>query len=152
MSCSSLSSGLTWKQERFCRHYVKTGNGTQSAIKAGYSPRTAYAIASENLRKPEVSSRIDEIRAMALDTEEITPQWIAKALIYELNHGETDGARIRALELLGKWRAMFTEKHEMDVVQRATDGDLVATLRGMFGDEVADSLAEKMGVEQPTEH
>lgn len=140
--------GLTWKQERFCRHYVKTGNGTQSAIKAGYSPKTAYAIASENLRKPEVADRIDQIRAMALDTEEITPQWIAKALIHELNNGENEGARIRALELLGKWRAMFTEKHE-DVTQRATDTDLVVTLRNMFGDEIADSLAEKMGV---TEH
>jgi phage terminase small subunit len=50
---------LTDKQEAFCREYVLDWNGTKAAIRAGYSEKTAYSIASENLIKPEIKSRID---------------------------------------------------------------------------------------------
>src|SRR5699024_2447796 len=36
------------------------GNAKQSAIKAGYSPKTAYSIGNENLNKPELKAYIDE--------------------------------------------------------------------------------------------
>lgn len=55
---------LTHKQEKFCQNYIITnGNGTQSAIAAGYSPNTAQVIASENLTKPLIIDRIAELRA-----------------------------------------------------------------------------------------
>jgi phage terminase small subunit len=44
---------LTLKQQKFIVEYVKSGDVTRSAIKAGYSKKTAYAIGSENLRKLE---------------------------------------------------------------------------------------------------
>jgi phage terminase small subunit len=51
---------LTYKQLAFCREYVKNGyNGTQAAIKAGYSEKCAEIIAFENLRKPNIKQRID---------------------------------------------------------------------------------------------
>ncbi|MCC0650821.1 terminase small subunit, partial [Clostridioides sp. ZZV15-6598] len=34
-------SKLTEKQKRFCDYYIKTGNATEAAIKAGYSEKTA---------------------------------------------------------------------------------------------------------------
>ena len=41
---------LTPKQKAFVREYKKNGgNGTQAAIKAGYSENTADVIATENL-------------------------------------------------------------------------------------------------------
>jgi phage terminase small subunit len=52
---------LTEKQKAFCRYYVFDWNGTQSAIKAGYSEKTAYSIASENLRKPEIQAYIKKL-------------------------------------------------------------------------------------------
>lgn len=49
--------------ELFCQEYVKNkGNGTQAAITAGYSKKTAQEIAAENLLKPIIISRIDELR------------------------------------------------------------------------------------------
>lgn len=45
---------LTDKQLRFCDAYLTNFNGTQAAITAGYSPKTARAMASENLTKPAV--------------------------------------------------------------------------------------------------
>ena len=47
------------KQERFAKEYKVDGNGTKAAIRAGYSQKTAYAVASENLRKPEVKSAVE---------------------------------------------------------------------------------------------
>ncbi len=54
---------LTPKQNRFCAEYLVDQNATQAAIRAGYSPRTAMKIGSENLRKPEVRRCIDEALA-----------------------------------------------------------------------------------------
>ena len=45
---------LTEKQKRFCDEYLIDLNATQAAIRAGYSPDTAYSIGQENLKKPEI--------------------------------------------------------------------------------------------------
>jgi phage terminase small subunit len=49
---------LTARQARFVKEYFRCLNGTQAAIAAGYSQRTARAIASENLRKPSIREEI----------------------------------------------------------------------------------------------
>ena len=47
---------MTERQKRFVDEYIllKGRNQTQAAINAGYSPKTAYSIASENMKKPEI--------------------------------------------------------------------------------------------------
>lgn len=54
---------MTKKQQRFADEWLIDLNGTQAAIRAGYSPDTAASIASENLKKPEIKKYI--ARAMA---------------------------------------------------------------------------------------
>lgn len=54
---------LTKKQKMFVEEYMIDLNATQAAIRAGYKPETAYSIGNENLRKPEVKSRIDVLMA-----------------------------------------------------------------------------------------
>lgn len=54
---------MTQKLQRFADEYLVDLNGTQAAIRAGYSPDSAYSIASENLKKPEVKKYI--AKAMA---------------------------------------------------------------------------------------
>ena len=49
---------LTAKQQRFCDEYLTDFNATQAAIRAGYSVKTAAVIATENLRKPNISEYI----------------------------------------------------------------------------------------------
>lgn len=49
---------LNPKQQRFVEEYLIDLNATQAAIRAGYSPKTATAIASENLAKPSISAAI----------------------------------------------------------------------------------------------
>ena len=49
---------LTDKQRRFVEEYLVNSNGTRAAIRAGYSPKTARAIACENLTKPAIAAEI----------------------------------------------------------------------------------------------
>ena len=55
-----MSTALTKKQKGFVRDYVKTGNGTQSALKHydTKNENVARSIASENLTKPAVAKAI----------------------------------------------------------------------------------------------
>lgn len=52
---------LTAKQRRFCEEYLIDLNATQAAIRAGYSVHTANRIASENLLKPDIQSKIEKL-------------------------------------------------------------------------------------------
>ena len=45
---------LTPKEQRFVEEYAIDLNGTQAAIRAGYSLKTARSIASETLQRPAV--------------------------------------------------------------------------------------------------
>lgn len=58
---NSKQNKLTEQQRIFCREYVKTGNGKQSAIKAGYSKKTAEITGSKLLRNPKVGQEIDRL-------------------------------------------------------------------------------------------
>lgn len=64
---------LTLKQKIFADEYIITRNATESALKAGYSKRTAHSIGNENLKKPEIKSYISE-RLAELDKETIARQ------------------------------------------------------------------------------
>lgn len=52
---------LTYKQRAFIDEYLRDFNATQAAIRAGYSPKSATIIGHENLRKPNIKSKIAEL-------------------------------------------------------------------------------------------
>ena len=54
---------MTEKQKRFVEEYLIDLNATQAAIRAGYSPDTAYSIGNENMKKPEIKARVDKAMA-----------------------------------------------------------------------------------------
>lgn len=53
---------MTARQERFCQEFAKTGNGTLSAINAGYSEKTANEQAVRLLANISVKERIRELQ------------------------------------------------------------------------------------------
>lgn len=53
---------LSLKQKRFVDLYLQLANATKAAIRAGYSPKTAYSIGSENLTKPEIIEYLQKRR------------------------------------------------------------------------------------------
>ena len=83
---------LTLKQLAFCKYYVAMdGHGTKAAIAAGYSEKSAYAIAGENLNKPEIVLKIDKYTNQKLNAAEVTFEWKIeqlKTLIHNCATGE----------------------------------------------------------------
>ena len=63
---------LTARQEIFCNEYCIDYNATRAAIKAGYSERTATSIGCENLTKPDIKSRINELQSNLSETAGIS--------------------------------------------------------------------------------
>lgn len=62
--------GLTPKQKAFVDEYLKCGNATEAAKKAGYSEQSARQMGTENLSKPSISEYIQE-RQKQIDDERI---------------------------------------------------------------------------------
>ena len=54
---------LTAKQVRFVNEYLVDGNGAAAAVRAGYSERSAKAIAAENLTKPDLQKALQTRQA-----------------------------------------------------------------------------------------
>ena len=71
---------LPEKQERFCQEYLVDLNGTQAAIRAGYSPLSANQQASDLLAKPNIRARIDELMAARSMRTEITADVVIREL------------------------------------------------------------------------
>lgn len=54
--------GLTQKQLDFCIAYVETGNGSESARRAGYSPKTCKYQGSMLLTRQNIKNKIYDLR------------------------------------------------------------------------------------------
>jgi len=55
-------SGLTDKQELFCREFIIDFNGTQAAIRAGYSKKTANEQAAQLLAKLSIQAFLQTLK------------------------------------------------------------------------------------------
>lgn len=107
---------LTAKQEAFCREYCVDFNATQAAKRAGYSEDTAYSTGWENLKKPEITNRIAELQKTHNKKIDLNREYVINNIqeIAELAKNDANfNAALKALELLGKHLAIFTEKKEI---------------------------------------
>ena len=126
-----MKSKLTPKQELFVDAYVgkAKGNATEAARIAGYkgSKHTLQSVGAENLSKPVISQAVQKRLATAKKTcsaDEVLAELTTVALApwkdfcqVEMDGGQVVGAtlllkdKLKALELLGKFHKLFTEKH-----------------------------------------
>lgn len=109
------------KELIFAEEWLKTTNATQSAIKAGYSERTAYSAGSRLLKKVDVKQYIDERLAemkenSIADTNEVM-QFLSSTMRGDIpDQFGLDPAlndRLKAAELLGKRYKLFTDRQEI---------------------------------------
>jgi phage terminase small subunit len=109
---------LTPKQKAFCDYYIQYGNGAKAAVLAGYSKKTARAIANENLTKPYIAEYI-ESRMKLKEDERIASQDEVLRTITSImrsdGEGSSDFARLKAAELMGKRYALFTDKKQVEM-------------------------------------
>ena len=110
-----MEQKLKPKQQRFVDEYCIDFNATQAAIRSGYSKKTACSIGEENLRKPLIKQAIaDKIKKKVQKTE-ITAELVLngiKEIAFSKDAKHND--RLRAMELLGKYLKLFTDKIEQE--------------------------------------
>ena len=76
-----MNAKLTPKQQRFVEEYLIDLNATAAAIRAGYSPRTARAIACENLAKPDIQGAIAKAKRERSEATKIDAEWVLRELV-----------------------------------------------------------------------
>jgi phage terminase small subunit len=129
------TASLTPKQQRFVDEYLIDLNATQAAIRAGYSEKTARSVGSENLSKPDIAAAIAERQEKRAEKSELSEAWVLDRLkenvdrsmvaipVMAFDHEKKQMVETgewtyqgqvanKALELIGKHRGMFAERHE----------------------------------------
>lgn len=109
------NTGLTDRQKRFCDEYLVSLNGTQAAIKAGYSKKTAGHQAIENLQKPTIKQYIQQKQQILQEKIEVNQEYVInglKKIALRCSQEETfdPGGANRAFELLGRTLGIFVDK------------------------------------------
>jgi phage terminase small subunit len=61
-AASQVDQSDAARAKRFCQEYMNDSNGTQAAIRAGYSAKSAHVSASRLLCRDKVKARIAELR------------------------------------------------------------------------------------------
>ncbi len=126
---------MTDKQKKFCDEYLIDCNATQAAIRAGYSPKTAYSIGNENLNKHEIKSYIDD-QLQRLHNEKVADAQEVLEYLTSVMRGEQkeqilklsgDGKqnvitidvsakdRLKAAGLLGKRHGLFKDNISLEI-------------------------------------
>lgn len=124
---------LTARQRKFCDEYLISGNATDAAIKAGYSPKTAKSIGQRLLTfvdlKQYIDAELEKLHSAKIaDAQEVLEYLTA---VMRGQHTEQvlklvgDGIqtvadidvsakeRIKAAELIGKRYALFSDKMDL---------------------------------------
>lgn len=117
-----LAQKLTKKERIFADEYVKTTNGTQSAITAGYSEKTARSKGSQLLTKINVRQYIDAVMNERSKDTIATADEVLEYLTRVVRGEEKDAFgldvsvsdRTKAAELLGKRYMLFADKVKLD--------------------------------------
>lgn len=123
------------RQKKFCDEYLIDCNATQAAIRAGYSPKTAYSIGQENLKKPELKKYIDEQLERIHNKKTADAQEVIEYLTAVMRGEHTEQVlklvgegvqtianidisakdRLKAAELIGKRYGMFKDGLNVDL-------------------------------------
>ncbi|MEI7486293.1 MAG: terminase small subunit [Chryseobacterium sp.] len=107
------------RQDLFIQEYSKTGNATQSAIRAGYSPNGARVTGHRLVTNTNIQQRIKELGYTGLDTlNEI-------AL-----HGKNEIARVSASKILiemafGKPKSQVPNNEPLKIVFNKLNSEIV---------------------------
>lgn len=75
------TSKLNEKQKLFCQEYLVDLNATQAAIRAGYKPKNANRVASENLTKLDIQNYIAELKQDRVERVQITQDEVLADLL-----------------------------------------------------------------------
>ena len=109
------ASGLTPRQARFVKEYLVDLNGTQAAIRAGYSSRTANEQAARLLANISVKAAVEAGAAtqhaqLDLTAEKVLTELLGVGYATVKSQDIRVSDKLRALELLAKHLGLCTDQ------------------------------------------
>ncbi|EJS62030.1 hypothetical protein ICU_05198 [Bacillus cereus BAG2X1-1] len=145
---------LTEKERLFCLYYVKYFNGTQAALKSGYSKDGAHVQASRLLRRERVSSYIKELKGelvenVFVEAMDVLKEYIKIAFADITNYVTFGQKEVPVMGMFGPMKdeagneitriVNYVDLHEADMV----DGSIITEVK-LGKDGVSVKLADKM--------
>lgn len=119
---------LSKKQEQFCREYIIDFNSSASAVRAGYSKKTARHQASRLLTKVNIQEYIQKLINKRSKKLEITAENVLEEIATIAFKKDEDNNKMKGLELLGKHLKLFTDKIDIaggttvNIIKKRFDG------------------------------
>jgi phage terminase small subunit len=133
---------LTSKQEAFVREYLIDLNATQAAIRAGYSEKTARQTASENMTKPYILARIEELKGERAEKLNIDAEWVLKRLV-DISDRCMQVKAVKEFDFKTK-KLVETGEYQFDSMGANKSTELIGKHLGMFREKL--DINAKMGV------
>ncbi|MBC8484999.1 MAG: terminase small subunit [Bacteroidetes bacterium] len=103
------------RKKAFIYYKARGYNNADSIIKAGYKVKnrmSAYALGFKYAQKVEIKKLIETEKVKVYEKNRVTEDYIIDLLDDIARNGKVEANRVRATELLGKTKAMFTDKLE----------------------------------------
>ena len=128
---------MTERQKKFAEYYVQSGNGAESARKAGYSQSYAEHRTDELLRNVEIQQYIKELSEKMQDERILTAKE-RQVILSDMIRNKDDiepSDRIRAIDTLNKMTGEYTLKVSASVEPSEKFADMLAQIGGEGLDE-----------------
>ena len=120
------------RQSNFLSEYLKTGNASESAIRAGYSKKTAYSIGQRLLKNVEIQKEIDRHRDNISKEAELTVSEVVKEIRALALKAESESNRLKAYDMLMKHLGGYV--NELKIIESLSDEQV---------NEVCEKIIEK---------
>jgi len=136
---------LTNKKRAFINEYISTLNATQSAIKSGYSVKTARSQGSRLLTDVDVKQAIDEGIALKCKESKLTKTSLLTKLSDIINSPDSKACDVtRAIEVASKILKLYktSEGSRLALFQRI-QSDIEGQRIDMGGEEGSSTAGEK---------
>ena len=132
---------LTPRQAQFVREYVTSGNAAEAARRAGYSERTAKAIACELLTKPDLQEAVQALQAQNAAQWEITRKDVIAGVLEAIGMARAQGEPMAMIagyrELARMMGFNAPEAHRVEVTTPAAASAMLAKLVAMSDTDLA---------------
>lgn len=131
---------LTIKQQAFADYYIKSGNATQSAVRAGYKKKTAGQTGAENLKKPYIKEYIKQ-RTNQIKDDRVVDLKRAMELLSNIAERKPIESRSKAVDHLNGEEVIkdTTYTYQPDVDQQTKALEHLVKIQGGFDNNDSDS-------------
>ncbi len=141
---------LSAKQKKFCEEYLIDLNGTQAAIRAGYSGKTANRIASRLLTKVDLQNYIQEQQKTIRERNKITidelVQTLAEMVRFDIaDLYNEDGSLKKLNEMSVSARKCISDLQTAEMIEKGSAIGLIQKVKTYNKQEAIEKLMKHLG-------